>query len=219
MERLFFLTDLLTNQNSTFSLLKASPSDQKLVGFQVDNPPKLHGQYVRVWLDTAHGYMPKKMELYVRNESRHTTDGPIGLTKRMQVDEFTEVEGNIWVPTKGNTVLIAPVGEYKGRVMDGSKMEVDLEHSSWNSIKSEELFIAKSLPKVNYKKDGWVYDYSPGRLENAKVVDGVVAKIAQIDHDLQHPSKVAKWIVLGAMCAFTGVLIIVLISSRKKSLV
>jgi|ERR1035437_5961212 hypothetical protein len=215
----FFLTDLLTNKNSTFSPFETSPSDGKLVGFQVDNPPMLHGQYVRVWLDPEHDYMPQKVELYMRTESHHTSDGPIALTKRMQVDEFKQVEATIWVPTKGSSVLIAPAGEYKGRVLDGSKMEVDLEHSSWNSIKSDELFLAKSLPEVNYKKDGWVYDYSPGRLENAKVVDGAVAKIAQIDHNLKHPSKVIKWIVLGAMCAFTGVLILVLISSRKKSLV
>ena len=214
----FFLTDLLTNQNSTISPLEASLSDGKMVGFQVDNPPILHDQYVRVWLDTEHGYMPNKVELYMRTESHHTLDGSVALAGRIQVDEFKQVEKNIWVPTRGSSVIIAQAGEYKGRIVDGSKMEVDLEHSSWNTIKSDELFLATSLPEVNYKKDGWVYDYSPRRLENAKVVDGVVAKIAQIDHDLEHPSKVVKWIVLGAMCAFTGVLIIVLISNRKKAL-
>ena len=123
----FFLTELLTNQSSTINSLETSPSDSKLIGFQLNNPKLLRGGYVRVWLDPEHGYLPGKVEWYLQIENWHTntTPGLIALIKRMQVDEFTHVDGKVWVPSRGSDVLITPVGQYKGRWMMGEGMEVD----------------------------------------------------------------------------------------------
>lgn len=210
-----FLTDLLTNRDSTVSRLVASPSEAKLIGFQVDNPSQLNGQYIRLWLDPEHGYMPRKVEEYLRVENRSTPAGlgRIGLAQTILLDEFKQVGENIWVPTKGSAVIVVD-----GHAMAGCAMEIDLDHSTWNSIKSEELFLAESMSKVNYKKDGWAYDYSSQALADAVMNDKyekTFKKLAQ----LENPSKAAKRTILGAIIAFTGVFFIVLIASRRRNLV
>lgn len=203
-----FLKDLLLDPNAAIRPLTERQADSSLIAFQIA-APKFEGRFLRVWLDVEHGYLPKRVEWYMRAESSIIPSGPVALIERMEVDEFRKIEGTGWVPIRGTDVTIAPVGELQGRSMGGSGMEVDLVHSSWNSINSGDIFLPKSLPKVNYQKGAWKYDYSPAKLRIAKQIDE--------DEDPTHNrgrSTALVYLILGSVSAFTGLLIFAIVKQK-----
>jgi hypothetical protein len=184
--------------------LEALPHDSRLIGFQLENPKKrgtVHS-IIRIWLDSEHGYMLKIMEWH-----NVSATGQIDLINRMEVKKFLKVDEVAWVPAEASIIDI-----FNGREWTGYSMKLDEKQSSFNSIKSDELFLAKSLPHMNYEKDGWKWDYPPALLVQARVSDAAIEAPRNGNH-----AKVTARIVLGAMSAFSVLsLIIVLVAHRKR---
>jgi hypothetical protein len=130
--------------------------------------------------------------------------GQIDLINRMEVKKFLKVNEITWVPAEASMIDI-----FNGREWTGYSMKLDEKRSSFNSIKSDELFLAKSLPHMNYEKNGWKWDYP------TDILLGVRASDAAINGG---HTKVTTRIVLGAMVVISlGLLlsIIVLMAHRK----
>jgi hypothetical protein len=189
----FFLADLLRNQHSNISPLKASPTNPNMVGFQVDNP-KLHGDFICVWLDAEHGYMPGKIEWHQRFD-----DNQLAIAQKMEVEKFVQLGNGAWVPARATNAYVVPIGSDAGRIVVEQTMELDAEHSSWNSIKSNELFFPKSLPKVNHEMDGWKQYYSPALLAAEEMANNSINEAEPGEH--RHNLTIR--IVFLAVCVLT----------------
>ena len=84
-------------------------------------------------------------------------DHSLGLIDLMQVEQFIQIDKDIWVPAKAISYNVASSGE----------MKLDENRSSFNSITSGELFSGKSLPEVNREDDGWKQYLPPAELAKA----------------------------------------------------
>jgi len=113
--------------------------------------------------------MPAKIEWYKIENGKST------LEEEMLIEKFSQVGSGNWVPAEGRDARIMTTGPTIGRAYTGKSMELDTEHSSWNSIESGALFTAKSLPAVNVEKDGWKCDYPAALLSDIKVSLGMPA--------------------------------------------
>jgi hypothetical protein len=192
----FYLTQFLTDPNSTVKSINALPSEPKLIGFQAANP-KVSG-FIRLWLDPDHGCMPKQIEWY-----QESPDGKAPLAERMEISQFIHIQNGDWVPTEATNLRFTP----KGSTSSGQKMQLDLNGSSWNSVKSDDLFLASSLPQVNLSEGGWACDYPPGLLRAIKSADL-----------FEKPSRVPGvtiLIVLGVVSAL-GLFLILMMSKKPK---
>ena len=163
----FFLTDLLRDRGSTITPLDASLSPAELAGFEVKHPG-LNGA-IRFWLDSRHGWMLKKVEVYNVGER----SGKKRLSTLIQVDEFIQVEGDVWAPSKGSLNYIVHAGPAVGRAHYGCTIAIDAERSFWNTIKSKELFVAASLPAFNHEERGWKQYYPEAILQAIKRADKI----------------------------------------------
>lgn len=204
-----FLADLLTDTHSQVSPLEVLSSNANLFGFQVNNP-RLRGNYMRVWLDAEHGYLPAKAEWYLKTESSHGMN-PIGLTRSMEVDRFIQIASQMWAPMTGRLLTIMPVGKLKGRTIFGWRMELDSEHSSWNSITSDEPFLPKSVPELNYERKGWKYHYPPMLL--------AAMKEAYAGNGNPRPAPRAKgtvWIIVFCAVVCASCLVVILRAQKKR---
>jgi hypothetical protein len=164
----YFLTDLLRDPDSRISPFKTASDDTATYCFDVTNP-KIRCR-IRLWLDASHNCLPARLELY-----RLINDTQFALTERMQVDEYKSLADNIWVPIRATYNNILPVGPAAGRASSGKVMEVDMEHSSWNSVKDGKMFVRRSLPKANYSEAGWRFEYSPEALAMKRRTSGAGA--------------------------------------------
>ena len=204
----FFLTDtpkLIVDGKIAIRPLEALPPGSRLIGFQLENP-KLNSRVhniIRIWLDPEHGYMLKTMEWHQQSVS-----GELTLLDKMQVEKFIKVDDGIWIPDEANMIHF-----FKGREWTGYSMKLDEKQSSFNSIKSDELFLAKSLPHMNYEKDGWKWGYPPAILSKTRASDAAIEDARKEGH-----AKVMTRIVvvLGAMCSLATLLIIVLMARGKR---
>jgi hypothetical protein len=193
----FFLTDLLRDRGSTIAPLDASLSPAELAGFEVEHPD-LNGS-VRFWLDSKHGWMLKKVEVYNVGNRSHLKR----LTSRVDVDEFIQVEGDIWAPSNGSFSLIVPTGPEAGKAHYGCLIAINAEQSFWNTIKSKELFLAASLPAVNHEKRGWKQYYPEAVLKGIKRADDIKAKMADRHRSRtsrpSRPSRKNHFVVVGLL--------------------
>jgi hypothetical protein len=124
--------------------------------------PELSGP-IRVWFDHEHGYLPRVIEWY---QSRR--NGDIGLRARMHVEEFIQIDADLWAPFKATMMSMAPSGSTAGRANQGFSMTVVPEQSCWNCINTGELFHPDSLPTVNHEDRGWKFYYPPAVLPGVK---------------------------------------------------
>jgi hypothetical protein len=155
-----FLGDLLRDKRSRITSLEVALPDAELPGFEVENP--LINGPVRLWLDPRHGGMPKKVECYERSNDQ------FALKEKMQVEEFLQISGDIFVPAKATLTSVVPRGPAKGRAYLGFSMVIDPKQSSWNAVKSDSLFRAESLPEMNHHDKGWKYYYPVAMLPGIK---------------------------------------------------
>lgn len=196
----FFLSDLLSDKHFNITPLELNASNSETAGFQIGSSASTG--FIQMWPDPKHGYMPSKVEWY-----HEVKDGQISLLYRMEVKKFIQIDDGDWVPAKAILTSIMPTGTAKGREVTGFLMTVDTAHSSWNSINSPDLFLAKSLPTVNSKQDGWEYYYSPSLLSSIKAAETI-----------RSPKnfKLMRGIVLAVMCAITLLFIIILIMHKRR---
>ena len=145
--------------------------------------------------------MPGKIEGYRQDK------GQLVLTDRMVVEKFIQLDNGSWVPAKATMNLI----DDNGRAWTGNSMELDAEHSSWNSIKSDELFLAKSLPEVNHELVGWKQYYSPALLAAEKGADDFLKEADR----KEHRRNLTSGIVFLAVSLFTSLSIIIYMASRR----
>jgi hypothetical protein len=197
----FFLSDLLSDKHFNIIPLEPNATNSEMAGFQVSSSASTG--FIRVWPDPKHGYMPSKVEWY-----HEVKDGQISLLYRMEVEKFIQIDDGDWVPAKAILTSIMPTGTAKGREVTGFLMTVDTTHSSWNSINSSDLFLAKSLPTVNSKQDGWKFYYSPPLLSSIKAAEAI-----------RSPENfgLVRGVVLGGMGAITLLLVIILIMHRRRA--
>ena len=196
-----FLTDLMTDTNSSMEQIGIDSSNSHLFGFEVNNP-KLRGNYLRVWLDAEHGYLVSKAEWYLKTQSSHGMNR-ITLSRVMQVDKFEKADGQLWIPLSGSISMISPAGKFKGRAIMGWKMDVDLQRSSWNSIKTDDLFLASSMPEVNSEKNGWKFDYPP-------VIAALHKELASgnaAHRSMKTGLTIVLWAAISAGCLFVLIMV------------
>lgn len=181
----FLLTELLRDQRSKVAALEPQSLVFRQRGFQVENPAAnvnnvIHTNgYIRVWPDPDHGYRVGKIEWY-----QPFNDGRIVLFSRMEVEEFVQIQNVGWVPAKATFCSIAADAPSVGRARSGVAMVIDATRCSWNSVRSDKLFLARSLPKVDEEAFGWKYYYSPLLLKA-----------------MSPPSRVTQSIVVGIVFA------------------
>ena len=180
LKNVFFLTDLLADTDSRISPLNASSDSLNLVPFQVNNPKLLGDQYIRIWLDPTQGCMLRRVEWYLYLQNTHNIGSPT-LIERIEVDKYFMVDVNTWFPVKGRHMEILGFGQYKGMPFDGTEIDVDMAHTSWNSSLSEELFFPRSLPAANYTNNGWIYCYPTSALLSILRHDSEVGKNANVN--------------------------------------
>jgi len=193
-----FLTDALNTNSVVISALDTSPTDSKMIGFQLEFPKQERFQNVfRIWLDSEHGYMLAKFERLVRGVP--DVDHSLGLIDLMQVEQFIQIDKDIWVPAKAISYNVTSSGE----------MKLDENRSSYNSITSGELFSGKSLPEVNHEDDGWKQYLPPAELAKAAAFDKAV-------HTARNHSHKARWIIPGTMGASLLLLVLFAVRTRKR---
>jgi len=196
----FFLSDLLSDKHFNVTPLESDSSNSVPAGFQIGS--SLSTGFIRMWPDPKYGYLPSKVEWY-----HEVKDGQVSLLYRMQVEKYIQGNDGTWIPAKAILTSIMPTGAAKGREVTGFSMTVDVAHSSWNSVTSDELFFAKSLPTVNSDQDGWKYYYSPPLLSSIKAAEAIRSP--------EH-FELMRGIVLGVMVAITFLFIILLVMRRRK---
>jgi hypothetical protein len=203
-----FLSDALKNKKIAIRPLDTTPADLGLVGFQVENPSlddsrKFH-IINRIWLDPEHGYMLKVMEWHWK-----FTNGEVSLRNKMQVEKFLKVDEEMWVPAQATESYYNPGST---NAESEYSMKLDVEHSSFNSIHSDELFLAKSLPGVNDESDGWKWHYPANVLEELKSSDSDIAIAIKYSF---HKWR-AHWVGLASLGGSIALLFIITLMMRRK---
>ncbi|MDQ6632161.1 MAG: hypothetical protein M3Y82_10480, partial [Verrucomicrobiota bacterium] len=158
-----FLADEGGDGRLALKILDKSSADLKLIGIEAENA-QLNGtshSFFRIWLDSEHGYMMSRMERCWRFET-----GETDLTSRMKVERFIKPDKEIWVPAEASISYFTG-----GRKSTEYSMKLDEKQSSFNRINSNELFIATSLPGVNYERDGWKWNYPSAILSKVRDFD------------------------------------------------
>lgn len=184
-----YLTDILDRSKYDISPIEVV-TNSSLMGFQIENPQATYN-ILRIWLDSNHGYMLKQMDWCIKSAKSEPE-----LIDRLEVDHFISVSNTMWVPDQ------ATINHYlRGHLWRGNSMQLDDALSSFNTISSDQLFIGKSLQRVNYEKRGWKWDYPSTVLSSLKTFDFVVQNT-----DSKYSHK-ARWIILGTMVASTLLLI------------
>jgi hypothetical protein len=158
-----FLADLLTDKKSEIHTLENIQAGERYPGFEL-NHPGLNGP-IRIWVDSAHGQMPAKIEWFARRS------GQTSLTTKLEVEKFIEVEKGTWVPGTATLTSFVPWGPAKGQAIFGFSMNVAAEHSRWNCIDSGQLFTAQSVPEMNHQEKGWRFHYPPAVLAAIEASD------------------------------------------------
>jgi hypothetical protein len=151
-----FLSDLLADTTATIRPLDAASAAERLIGFEV-RCRRARGP-LRVWVDPGHGYMPSIIDEYIREAGRTR------LYSRTRVKEFLQVGNGVWAPIKGTYENVPPEGLAPSHL--AILLAVDVQKSSWNSIKSAVLFTEASMPPVNFvNHSGYKQHLPPSLLE------------------------------------------------------
>jgi hypothetical protein len=164
----FFLSELMRDKDSVVTTLARDLSLKVSIGFEVTNP-KVPGR-VRVWPDPQHGNMPALIEVFtVSKKGKTVLDG------RTRIEEFMHLQDGSWVPVKGFYESFANVVANAGkkvtevsRAVRGETLTVDVKRSTWNSIRSGDLFSGASMPEANLRRDGWREHYPANILAEIK---------------------------------------------------
>ena len=160
----FFMSELLRNPNTKMTALEPEPDHVNWKNFQVD----LGGLRLKLWLDSDHGCLPRKIEWYQK-----TQDGSYLLTEKMSIEDYITIGDGFWVPAIATNERYMTTGSTVGRAFSGQKIEIDKTNSTWNSIKSKDLFLSKNLPEVNLVYNGWSSDYPASLLGDARASLGL----------------------------------------------
>jgi outer membrane lipoprotein-sorting protein len=161
----FFLTDVLNDKRVTIQAIY-NTNTPTLFAFQLGSS-QLNGNphtIVRIWLDPEHGYMLNKMEWWNQSPS-----GLLTLSDRMQVEKSLKVAEGLWVPVKARMIYFSD--DERELIEYAYFMTLEEKHSSFNTITSDTLFLAASLNKLNYEKNGWKWDYPSTQLAASKDFD------------------------------------------------
>jgi hypothetical protein len=179
---------------------------------RVDSP-KLAGP-VQLWIDPAHGFLPRRVETFRRMISKSPTQAAdhartiarqtIQPRAIIQVDEFIEIAKEVWVPTKGTFTRVMNGADGKMMNMGSESIVVDVSRSSWNTIRSGELFAPASLPTVNHQENGWQQYYGAERLARVRHIDEMTEKMRQEAQQALEPSKL--------LLVLVGINIVVILS-------
>lgn len=104
---------------------------------------------VHMWLDTRHGYMPFRIQAYVKKGRLE------GLLWKIEVSDFTNIGQDIWVPIKAKQTDVVPLGELAGRSVSAFEVSLLVDRCHWNSKFNENTFLASSVNVVNDMHKGW----------------------------------------------------------------
>jgi len=200
-----FLADLLRDKETQISPLPRDPTNGPFPGFEV-NYAGLDGP-IRVWVDSAHGQMPSRIEWFERRGLESF------LITKLDVQNFIDVGGETWVPGKATLTTYIPSGPPGGQAIFGFSMELDVERSRWNCINSGELFTVQSLSMMNHQEAGWSFCYPPAVLSAIQASD---------KHDIEALKILARrsaWMRIGLALLLLSPLFLVIIKrllSRRK---
>jgi len=196
----FLLADLVTDEKAEIQRIEPD-RETGCPGIEVTYPG-FRGP-IRFWVDPKHGYMPIKIETYL-SKGKET-----GLFTRCEVSEFHELASTgIWVPLKGTETRFTPIGAAAGRATSGIMMTVDISKSSWNSVKSSDLFAASSIAK-NDEQLGWSRSLTGPQLAAVELAESLKAAA--------HRPTGFRLIFLAANAAAVIVLIAVVIRRWRRA--
>jgi hypothetical protein len=166
-----FLTELLHAKDSEISPVATNVALRGTDCYQIVNP-KMNGILIKVWLDPKRGYIPRRVEWFQKRK-----DGKFIISEKLNVEKVIQITGGAWVPARATNTRIMTSGTTIGRSYSGQTIEIDPDRSSWESVKSDKLFLAKSLPVVNLETEGWKCYYPPSMLANARAALGLPSEI------------------------------------------
>lgn len=197
------LANLISDKKSNLNLEKSTPNTN-LVGLIISRPDL--GLEFRLRLDTAKGFSISQIDEFMAVRGNYL------LLSRMQVQEFVKIQNVGWVP-KLATCDYLP----EERNWSGCRMELDLEHSTFNCDISTNLFSAACVTNVNWTEDGWNIHYPPEMLLAAQMaMTNQAAFDANVKRDLLRIQL--QWLAIrfGVPIAFIIIPLLLLLRHYKN---
>ena len=185
-----FLTDILQDKRTVVKNDNTPNMEDKLLCFKVEGHPALQGQIIKIWLNSERNFALEKMSSYYVRNNRMV------LIATTEINLYIQTENDLWMPVAATFIQYSTVSNNVIPVI-GYRIMLDQNRSTFNTIKTDDLFRTNSLPVVNWTKGKWSCYYPPKALAGIKEADKIEGEMMM--HALKYTIRWPFYLVLGLL--------------------